>query len=60
MVPEIWSATNTIFCHFRLFFALYPPNNPENQNFEKSKKITGDIITLHMCIINENHMMYGS
>ena len=21
------------------FFALYPPNNPENQNFEKMKKL---------------------
>ena len=42
------------------FLPFYPPNNPENQNFEKAKKITGDTITLHMCIINENHMMYGS
>ena len=24
------------------------------------KKILGDIIILHMCTINENHMMYGS
>ena len=39
---------------------FYPPNNPENQNFEKMKKILGDIIILHMCTINENHMMYGS
>ena len=30
----------------------------ENQNFEKMKKIPGDIIILHMCTINENHMMY--
>ena len=29
----------------------------------KKKKMTGDIITLYMCTINENHMMhvmYGS
>ena len=31
-----------------------PPNNPENQNFEKMRKIPGDII-LHICTINENH-----
>ena len=24
------------------------------------KKEPGDIIILHMCIINDNHMMYGS
>ena len=43
----------TIFCPFAL-------NNLENQNFEKIKKMPGDIIILHMCAINENHMMYGS
>ena len=60
MVPEIWSATDKIFCHFGPFFALLPPNNPKNQNFEKMKKPPGDIITLHMCTINDNHTMYGS
>ena len=39
---------------------FYPLNNPEKQNFEKMKKIPGDIIILHMCTINQNHMMYGS
>ena len=38
---------------------FYPPNNLENQNFEKMKKEAGYIV-LHMCTINENHMMYGS
>ena len=41
------------------FLPFYPSNNPENQNFEKKKKKLEDII-IHMCIINENHMMYGS
>ena len=34
---------------------LPPPrqsNNPENQNFEKMKKTTGDIIILHRSIKN--------
>ena len=57
MVPEIWSVTNRIFCHFGLFFVL---NNPKNQNFEKMKKKPGDIITLHMCTINDNHIRHGS
>ena len=60
MVPEIWSVSNRIFCHFGQFFALSPPNNPKNQNFEKMKKIPRDIIILHMCTINDNHMMHGS
>ena len=42
------------------FMPVYPPNNPKNQNFEKLKKMPGDIIILHMCIINEIQMMYGS
>ena len=46
MVPEISSVTDRIFSHFMLFFALLPPNNPENQNFEKMKKIPGDITIL--------------
>ena len=40
----------TVFCSFT--------NNPENQNFWKNER-NGDII-LHMCPINDNHMMYGS
>ena len=32
---------------------------PENQNF-KIKKTPRDIMILHICTINDNHMMYGS
>ena len=39
---------------------FYPPNNLENQNFEKMRKIVGDIIILHMCTINDHHVIYGS
>ena len=60
MVPEIWSATDRTFCHFGPFFALFPPNNPKNQNFEKMKKTPGDIIILNRWNINNNHMMYIS
>ena len=34
--------------------------DPENQNFEKVKKTSEDIIILQMCAINDSHMMYGS
>ena len=53
MVSEILSATERTFCHFGLFFALLPPRNPKNQNFEKMKKAPGDIIILHMSTINK-------
>ena len=32
----------------------------KNKNFEKIKKIPGDIIILHMCTINHNYTVYGS
>ena len=35
-------------------------NNPEKQNFDTRKKMPGDIIILHMCTINDDHMMSGS
>ena len=36
-----------------------PPKNPKNQNFEKMKQVTVDIIILHMCTKNHNHMRHG-
>ena len=36
------------------------PSNPKKQNFEKNGKIAGDIIILHMCTKNHNHLRYGS
>ena len=42
-----------------VFLPFYPPVNPENQNFEKMKKILEDIIILQMFTINDSHMMYG-
>ena len=57
MVPEIPSTTERIFCHFEPSFALLPPTQPKNQDFEKTPT---DIIILHMYTINDSHMMYGS
>ena len=42
------------------FYPFSPPDNQESQNFEKLKKPPADIIILHICTINNNHMMYGS
>ena len=47
------------FLSFWTIFGLYTTNNPKNKNFEKRKK-PGDIITLHMCTINDNQMIYAS
>ena len=49
-----------IFLILDNFLPFYPTNNPENQNFEKMKNKPRDIIILHKCTINDNHMMYGS
>ena len=40
MVLEIWSMTDRIFCHFRLFFALLPLLQPEKSKFWKTEKNT--------------------
>ena len=40
------------------FLPFYSPNNLKNQNFEKLRKIPGDIIISHMCTINNNHIWY--
>ena len=42
------------------FLSFYPPSNLKNKNFEKKKKTLGDILILHRCAINDNHLMYGS
>ena len=57
MVFEIWRATE-FSANLDYFLHFYHRNNLENQNFEKLEKIPGDTI-LHMCTINENHMIYG-
>ena len=42
------------------FSPFYQTKNKKNQNFEKMKKIAGDIIILHRYTKNHNHMLYGS
>ena len=50
------------------FLPFEPSDNPKNQNSkiekkqqqQQKKKTPADIIILHICIINGNHMMYGS
>ena len=42
------------------FLPFYSPKNQKNQNYEKMKKIAGDIIILLMCTKNHNYLMYSS
>ena len=58
MVPEIWSVADGTFCHFGPFLPFYLTNNPKNQKFKKMKKVLGDIIILHKCLKNHDHMPY--
>ena len=60
MVSEILSATRQNFCHFGPLLPFYRPNKQKNQNVEKMKNTPEDIIILHMCTINDDHMMYSS
>ena len=59
MLTQIWSATD-IFCHFRSFFALLPHYWPRKLKLGKNVKHTSRYSPLHMCAINQDHMMHGS
>ena len=41
-------------------YFLHFYQSPKNQNFEKIKKTTGDIILLHTCTKNQDQIMYSS
>ena len=55
-----WAWRTQFFVILDGFLPFYPSNNLKNQNFEKMKQTPGDIIILHMCTTNDNHMMHGS
>ena len=46
--------------HFGPFFALLPSKQPEKSKFQKTEKTPGDIIILHKCTKNHDHMLYCS
>ena len=49
-----------LFLIFGPFFAFLLPLTTWKIKILKNEKKLGDIIVLHRCTINENHMMYGS
>ena len=57
MLPEIWSVSDIIFCHFGPLLPFYPTTDIKTW---KNVKYPRDIIFLHMCTISEDHIIYGS
>ena len=54
MLPEIWSVTDVIFCHFRPFFVIFCPFTPTTRKIKilkKKKKAPGDFIILPKIMI---------
>ena len=71
MVPVIWTLWRAdFFVILDCFLHFYPlptltiptalPPHPPKKKIEKMKKLAGDIIILHTCTINNNHLIYGS
>ena len=44
-----WVRQTNCFVLLDHFLPFYPPNNPENQNFQNMKKAYEDVIMLYMC-----------
>ena len=53
-----WDRQN--FLSFRAIFCPFSPLATQKIKNLKLKKTPGDITILHICTINDNHMMYGS
>ena len=59
MVPEIWSVTDRIFCHFWLLFCSFTLPTPQKIKILKKGKNCLKILSFYSTI-NYNYMMYGS
>ena len=60
---DIKTQQTEFFVILGYFLPFYPTNSLKNQNLEKmkkkkKKKMPGDIIILHQCTKNHNHMLY--
>ena len=60
IMSDFWGMTCNGWSYFGPFLPYYSPDNPKNQIFEKMKISSGDIIILHKCTKNHNHMLYCS
>ena len=53
---DIESNRQNFFVILDHFLPFNPSNNPKNPNFEKLKTAPGDIIILHNCTTNHDHI----
>ena len=51
---------NSCFLFWAIFCPFTPLTTQKTKILKRWKKAPGDIIILHVCAINDNHMMYGS
>ena len=60
--PETWHMTYVMQLFFNLGYTspFYAPNSPKNEDFKKMKKTPRDVIILHKCTKNHDHMLYCS
>ena len=58
--PRYWAWQTEFFVILDHFLPFQPPNNPKNQNFSKTETMSRDIIILHKCTKNDDHMLYCS
>ena len=58
MIYSYWDIEQNILKLVNLghFLPFYPPKKPQKSKFWKMKELAGDIIILHMCTKNHNHM----
>ena len=59
MLPKIWSMTDNFLSFWVIFCPFTPLLIPKINICKKMYKKPADIILLHMCTINEDHMMSG-
>ena len=59
MLTQIWRAADN-FVILGNFLLFYPTIDPKIKIWKKMWKTPDNIILLHMCTINQDHMMYSS
>ena len=53
-----WDMAHDEF-HFGLFLPFYPRNSPKKSKFKNMKKMSREIMMLHMCTKTYDQMMYS-
>ena len=59
IVPETSSATDNFLSFWTIFCPFTPYQLEKSILWKNKKKTTVNVILLHRCTLNDNHMMYG-